>query len=92
MDQIYRNRTNRAYCKEHGIRISEPVLGRPRKMTSKEREQAYGDNIDWIGVNLCAFFDLDLFKVHLEGNPASKINKVSLGFECDLLSGHYFKN
>jgi len=28
-DRIYRNRDNRAYCKEHGIRISGPKLGRP---------------------------------------------------------------
>lgn len=28
VDQIYRNRANRAYCKEHGIRISGPALGR----------------------------------------------------------------
>jgi transposase, IS5 family len=29
-DKIYRNRTNRAYCKQHGIRLSGPPLGRPR--------------------------------------------------------------
>jgi hypothetical protein len=28
-DQIYRNRENRAYCKERGIRLSGPLLGRP---------------------------------------------------------------
>jgi IS5 family transposase len=28
-DRIYRNRNNLAYCKEHGIRISGPKLGRP---------------------------------------------------------------
>lgn len=31
VDQIYRNRTNRAFCSEHGIRISGPALGRPKK-------------------------------------------------------------
>ncbi|MFC0214415.1 IS5 family transposase [Paenibacillus chartarius] len=30
-DQIYRNRENRAYCKERGIRLSGPPLGRPSK-------------------------------------------------------------
>ena len=30
-DQIYRNRTNLAFCKEHGIRLSGPKLGRPTK-------------------------------------------------------------
>ncbi|MFC0215227.1 IS5 family transposase [Paenibacillus chartarius] len=30
-DQIYRNRENRAYCKERGIRLSCPALGRPSR-------------------------------------------------------------
>ena len=35
-DTIYRNRTNRAYCKKHGIRLSGPRLGRPPKETDKD--------------------------------------------------------
>ena len=35
VDKIYRNRVNRSYCKERGIRISGPRLGRPAKETSK---------------------------------------------------------
>jgi len=35
VDTIFRNRTNRAYCKEHGIRLSGPRLGRPPKETDK---------------------------------------------------------
>ena len=31
VDQIYRTRENRKYCKEHGIRMSGPKLGRPIK-------------------------------------------------------------
>ncbi len=31
VDNIYRNRENRAYCKERGIQISGPPLGRPPK-------------------------------------------------------------
>ncbi|MBP3296659.1 MAG: transposase [Lachnospiraceae bacterium] len=27
VDQIYRTRSNRAYCKEHGIEMSGPKLG-----------------------------------------------------------------
>jgi hypothetical protein len=34
-DQIYRNKNNRAYCKEHGIRLSGPRLGRPSVITDK---------------------------------------------------------
>ena len=30
-DKIYRNRENLNYCKEHGIRLSGPKLGRPSK-------------------------------------------------------------
>ncbi len=32
-DQIYRTRENRSYCKEHGIRLSGPKLGRPGAKT-----------------------------------------------------------
>jgi hypothetical protein len=37
-DKIYRNRENRKYCREHGIRLSGPLLGRPRKVTPENRE------------------------------------------------------
>jgi transposase, IS5 family len=38
VDQIYRNRENRAYCKSHGIRLSGPMLGRPPKDRKQNRE------------------------------------------------------
>ena len=38
-DQIYRNRENRAFCKENGIRLSGPALGRPSKEKAKAQEQ-----------------------------------------------------
>ena len=44
VDRIYRNRENRAWCKERGIRMSGPPLGRPRKDLSKEiKKQARED-------------------------------------------------
>jgi len=44
VDQIYRNRENRAWCKERGIRISGPPLGRPKKSVSlEEKKQAQLD-------------------------------------------------
>lgn len=49
-DQIYRTRKNRAYCRENGIRMSGPALGRPRQMTSEEKKQSYTDNTDRIEV------------------------------------------
>ena len=38
-DRIYRNRENRAWCKERGIRISGPPLGRPPANVSKETKK-----------------------------------------------------
>ena len=44
VDRIYRTRENRAWCKEKGIRISGPPLGRPPKNVSKEtKKQAQDD-------------------------------------------------
>ena len=40
-DRIYRNHSNRAFCKEKGIRISEPPLGIPPAFVSlQKRKQA----------------------------------------------------
>ena len=39
VDKIYRPRANRAWCKEKGIRISGPPLGRPTKTISKETKR-----------------------------------------------------
>jgi len=35
-DKIYRTRENLNYCREEGIRLSGPPLGRPRLMTQEE--------------------------------------------------------
>jgi hypothetical protein len=39
VDKIYRTRENRAWCKERGIRLSGPPLGRPPKNISKEAKK-----------------------------------------------------
>jgi IS5 family transposase len=45
-DTIYRNRENRTFCKEHGIRLSGPRLGRPQKDEAEEdKSQAYRDSV-----------------------------------------------
>ena len=50
-DQIYRTRENRNFCKEKGIRLSGPKLGRPNPVTSKtDKKLEYQDNIDRIEV------------------------------------------
>jgi hypothetical protein len=44
VDKIYRTKENRAWCKERGIRMSCPPLGRPRLDVSKEvKKQASED-------------------------------------------------
>jgi len=44
VDQIYRTRTNRAFCKARGIRMSGPPLGRPPKhVSADEKKQARAD-------------------------------------------------
>lgn len=56
-DKIYRTRANRAWCKEKGIRLSGPPLGRPPKETGENAEklaaakrQERQDEIDRNGV------------------------------------------
>ena len=44
VDKIYRTKANRTWCKEKGIRISGPPLGRPPKNVSQEaKKQAQDD-------------------------------------------------
>ncbi|WAH37291.1 IS5 family transposase [Alicyclobacillus dauci] len=38
-DKIYRTRENLKYCKDHGIRLSGPKLGRPPKQTDPEQKK-----------------------------------------------------
>lgn len=49
-DKIYRNRENLAYCKERGIRLSGPALGRPKKNEVRDRYQDYRDECDRVEV------------------------------------------
>ena len=39
VDKIYRTRENRAWCKERGIRMSGPALGRPPAQVSSEKKK-----------------------------------------------------
>ena len=49
-DKIYRNRHNLAYCKEKGIRLSGPALGRPKQNAVVDKKAAYQDNGDRVEV------------------------------------------
>jgi transposase, IS5 family len=45
-DQIYRTRSNRAFCQRHGIRLSGPRLGRPKsdpQLLAEEKKQFLDD-------------------------------------------------
>lgn len=57
VDQIYRTRANRAFCKEHHIRMSGPKLGRkPAKQSKTEKKIAHDDDRDRIEIE--RFFSL----------------------------------
>ena len=49
-DKIYRNRENLRFCKEHGIRLSGPALGRPKKNEIRDKEQDYRDECERVEV------------------------------------------
>lgn len=72
-DKIYQTRANRSWCKEHGIRLSGPALGRPRSGESgaKEARQMYTDACERNAVegrngNLKRRFGLDLIMSKLD--------------------------
>ena len=86
VDQIYRTRANIAFCKEHGIRISGPKLGRrssDEKQNQADKKTAYKDNTDRIGVE--RFFSLGkrcngmgLIKTRLEETSITVISLAVL--------------
>ena len=48
-DKIYRSRQTLAFCKEHGIRLSGPALGKPPKdslLSRQAKKQEYQDSCD----------------------------------------------
>ena len=49
-DKIYRNRDNLNFCKEHGIRLSGPALGRPKKDELPDLKQNYIDECERVEV------------------------------------------
>ena len=49
-DKLYRNRDNLNYCKERGISLSGPALGRPKKNQVINKKQEYVDICDRVEV------------------------------------------
>lgn len=45
-DRIYRTCENKRYCRECGIRLSGPKLGRPGKTAKEDKKQECRDNTD----------------------------------------------
>jgi len=53
VDKIYRTRENRQFCKEHGIRMSGPPLGKPieeAEVLKAQRKLQHQDELDRIAV------------------------------------------
>lgn len=49
-DKIYRNCENLTYCKDRGIRLSGPALGRPKKGDDRDKMQDYLDECEYVEV------------------------------------------
>ena len=49
-DKIYRNRENLRFCKERGIRLSGPALGRPKKDEARDKTQDFLDECERVEV------------------------------------------
>lgn len=80
-DKIYRNRDNLNFCKEHGIRLSGPALGRPKKDDQPDRKQNYIDECERVEVE--RRFSLAKRKCNL-GMITTKLTDT--GFHCIAMS------
>ena len=72
-DKIYQTRANRSFCKEKGIRLTGPALGRPKagEADRKQKRQMYKDACDRNAVegrngNAKRRFGLDLIAAKLD--------------------------
>lgn len=95
VDQIYRNRSNRDYCKQHGIRISGPALGRSKQVFQEEKIQAYNDNTDRIeverGFSLAKrCYGMELIRTRLDITTRSSIALSILAMNINHLVAVHF--
>ncbi len=82
-DKIYRNRNNLTFCKEHGIRLSGPALGRPKKDAVIDKKQDYIDICDRVEVERTfshtkRSFGLGLIRTRLELTSLTAISLTIL--------------
>ena len=94
-DKIYRNRENLAYCKAHGIRLSGPTLGRPKKNPDEDRKTEYQDAVDRIGVERSfslakRCFGLGLITTKLDTTTRSSIVLSIIAMNVDRISALNF--
>lgn len=100
-DKIYRNRNNLNYCKEKGIRLSGPALGRPKQDPTEDRKIQYQDAVDRLeverGFSLAKrCYGLGLIRTKLETTTRSSISlsilamnvgRIAARFLCKCLKG-----
>ena len=88
-DKIYQTRANRAYCKEKGIRLTGPALGRPKagEADRKKRRQMYKDACDRNAVegrngNAKRRFGLDLIAAKLDETAKTEAALILLAMNA----------
>ena len=96
-DKIYRNRRNLAFCKEHGIRLSEPALGRPKEDNSVNLKTEYKDAVDRIeverGFSLAKRkFRLGCITTKLDSTSRSSIALSIIAMNIHMLTAFSFAN
>ena len=89
-DTIYRNRNNLSYCKSHGIRLSGPALGRPKKNCIVDKKQEYIDAVDRIEAErkfslAKRCFGLGLIKTKLDTTTMSSVSLSIIAMNVDRL-------
>jgi len=85
-DKTYRNRDNINFCKQRGIRLSGPRLGRPKASEIEaNREQAYKDSCDRnmvegrIGINKRRYgLDLIYARLDITGEVEAAMNIICM--------------
>lgn len=88
-DKIYQTRANRSFCKEKGIRLTGPTLGRPKAgdADKKQKRQMYKDACDRNAVegrngNAKRRFGLDLIAAKLDETAKTEAALILLAMNA----------
>jgi hypothetical protein len=96
VDKIYRTRANRAYCKQRGIRLSGPPLGRPPKHVSLEEkiqarhDEAIRNTVEGKFGQAKRRFGLGRVMAKLAGTSAAQITLTFLVMNLELTLRRFF--